>query len=213
MGRSALPASSATGATGLRPPSSMRRTEGVPGPAWSETECGERLSRISLRSIRATRGPVRRLLGGPHSRAMTTPSSASIDGALHRRAVEREGGDFDVEVLPGGAHHGVAADHEAGRGRERDPAGVLERLPRPAHLLEAAESVGDPPVAADQLHGLAAAVDDFDGIGPKVIVVGRGRALAEELRRHRDLDAARGRSIHCLWTESRSPQTRARTVA
>src|SRR6266849_9877266 len=43
---------------------------------------------------------IRRLLGGPHSRAMTREGNVpSIDGALRRGAVEREGGDVDVEAL------------------------------------------------------------------------------------------------------------------
>ena len=49
--------------------------------------------------------------------------------------------------------------------------------PRTSCMLPAA--VGDPPVAAAQLHGLAAAVLDPHVIGPDIMVVGRRGVLFE----------------------------------
>src|SRR5258707_15183602 len=53
-----------------------------------------------------------------------------IDRALGVRAVEREGGDFDVETLAPPRHHAVAPGHEAGRRRQRHAARVFEGLAR-----------------------------------------------------------------------------------
>src|SRR5438270_764155 len=101
------------------------------------------------------------------------------------RAPERmRGPDLDVEALTLRRDHAVSAGHEARRGRERHAARVFERLARlehrllahdagPAHLLGASHGVGDAPVARLKLHGLRAAVDDLDRIGPEILTLVR----------------------------------------
>src|SRR6185437_14212328 len=107
----------------------------------------------------------------------------SVEADRLVRSVEREGGDSDGKILAVGRFHLVAADHDAGRRVERRAAGVFVALAgrqhglladdaRPAHLLEAAETVGDAPVAPAQLHRLAALVLDADVIGPDIVIVG-----------------------------------------
>jgi len=94
------------------------------------------------------------------------------------RAVEREGRHRDIEGVAAVGHHLVRADH--------DPDGVVSGVPlsyskvspgrswgcwpttpSPAHLVHAAERIGDAPIAPHQPHGLAAVVLDANEIGPK----------------------------------------------
>src|SRR3954471_1802155 len=85
--------------------------------------------------------------------------------------VEREGGDFDVEVVAVLGDHLIRAAHHAGRGLQRAPRGVLERLARredrlladhtwALHFFGVAGRIGDHPVAAQKLDGLLALVGD-----------------------------------------------------
>src|SRR5262249_15834230 len=131
---------------------------------------------------------------------------ALVDGSLALRGIEREGRDLDVEPLAGGGHHAVAAGHEAGRRRQRNPAGVFEVFPRleprllgdhagAAHLLQAALRVGDLPVARLELDRLAPEVGQHDGVGPEEIAVLRGGAVGHEARCHTDLDLTGDRAI------------------
>src|SRR5664280_3376718 len=79
--------------------------------------------------------------------------------------MEREGGDFDIKMLARHRHHAVAAGHEAGRRRQRDPASIFKRLARlegrfladharALDLLQPPESVGDAPMSRLELHRL-----------------------------------------------------------
>src|SRR6185437_7127193 len=110
----------------------------------------------------------------------------SIEADRLVRAVEREGGDGDGEVLAVRGFHLVAADHDAGGRVERRAAGVfvafagrqhglLADYARPAHFLDAAEAVGDTPVTPAQLHRLAALVLDAHMISPHIVIVARRR--------------------------------------
>jgi hypothetical protein len=123
------------------------------------------------------------------------------------RAVERKGGDRHLEALAALRLHLVAPDHDAGGRRERGAARILEALARlqhrlladdagAAHLLDPAERVGDPPVPAKELHGLAAVILDPHLVRPDVMIVA-GRGLVLEIDRlHRHLDGASRFRIH-----------------
>src|SRR5690242_15416911 len=124
------------------------------------------------------------------------PRSGSHEGSIELDglvgAVEREGGHRDVETLAGFGLHLVAADHDAGRRRQRRAAGVFEAVARlqhrlladhagAAHFLHAAERVGDPPMAVAQLHRLGPLVLDAHVVGPDIVRVrGRGLVFEEE---------------------------------
>src|SRR5271166_301605 len=100
------------------------------------------------------------------------------------RAVEREGRDADPEALAARRLHLIAADHDAGRGRQWGAACVFEALAWPenrlladdtgaAHFLHMSVAVGDLPVAVAQLNRLLAPVLDANVVGPYVSVLGR----------------------------------------
>src|SRR5689334_16505488 len=91
--------------------------------------------------------------------------TALVEAHPLMRAVEREGGNLHSKALAGRRLHLVAADHDAGGRAEGRGAGVLEGLAwcqhrlladdtRTAHLLHAAEPVGDVPMTSAQLHRL-----------------------------------------------------------
>src|SRR5205823_8488893 len=59
----------------------------------------------------------------------------SVRTALLLRRVEGKGRDAREEALAAASLHLVIADHEAGRGRQRAAAGVLEALARFEHRV------------------------------------------------------------------------------
>src|SRR3990172_1842275 len=133
----------------------------------------------------------------------------SINRARGKRGIEREGRDLDIEMLARRRHHAIAADHEAGRRRQWNPAGIFERLAgpeervpadhtRPLDLLQPPERVGDTPMAGLELHRLACQIGDVDGVGPEVITVARRRPLRNEARRHRDLHLSGYAPVHLI---------------
>src|ERR1700758_414469 len=106
----------------------------------------------------------------------------SIDNTLAVAAVERKRRDFDFEMFAAGGDHAVGANHETRGGLQRNAAGIFESFSgfehrlladnaRPAYLLAASMSVGDPPVARFQLHRLGAFIGDGDRVGPEEIIV------------------------------------------
>src|ERR1022692_1891737 len=110
-------------------------------------------------------------------------------------------------MLAGHRYHAVAAGHEAGRRRQRHPAGIFKRLARlegrfladharTLDLLQPPESVGDAPMARLELHRLGSQIGDVDGVGPEVIAVAGRRALRNEAGRHRDFDLAGYGPVH-----------------
>src|ERR1039458_467359 len=119
-------------------------------------------------------------------------------------------------MLAGHRYHAVAAGHEAGRRRQRHPAGIFKRLARlegrfladharTLDLLQPPESVGDAPMARLELHRLGSQIGDVDGVGPEVIAVAGRRALRNEARRHRDLDLAGYGPVHLMPYNSTRP--------
>src|SRR5215472_13789456 len=131
----------------------------------------------------------------------------SVDRPLGLGAVERERRNLDVEPLAARRHHAVGPDHEARGRRQRHAAGVLvgrARLEhglladhtRAPHLLDAAERIGDAPVARLELDGLGPMIADLDRIGPEEIALLVRRALRQELGRHRHFDVAGHRLVH-----------------
>src|SRR5208282_5609067 len=110
------------------------------------------------------------------------PSTGSIERPLCLDAIEREGGNLDIEMRAARAHHAVAADHESRRRLQRHAAGIFERRAGlehrlladdagAAHLLAAALRVGDAPVTGLELHRLDAVIGYGDCIGPKEVIV------------------------------------------
>src|SRR5208282_1665379 len=100
------------------------------------------------------------------------------------RAVEREGRDADPEALTARRLHLIAADHDAGRGRQGGAAGIFEALAWPenrlladdtraAYFLHVSVAVGDLPMAVAQLDRLLAPVLDAHMVGPYVTVLVR----------------------------------------
>src|SRR5215472_16482679 len=59
----------------------------------------------------------------------------SVEPNRLMRAVEREGWDPNPEALAAPRLHLVAADHDAGWGRQRGAAGIFEALARPENRL------------------------------------------------------------------------------
>src|SRR5215472_11383938 len=123
------------------------------------------------------------------------------------RAVEREGWNLDPEAVAARRLHLIAADHDAGRGRQRSAAGILEALTRAedrlladnagaANFLHPSLAVGDLPVAVAQLDRFLASVFDPDVVGPYVTVLGRRRAILEIERLHRDFDRSGSFRVH-----------------
>ena len=109
------------------------------------------------------------------------------------RAVEREGRNVYLEPFAVLAHHLVAAGHEAGGRRQRRAAGIGEALARlqhglladnagAAHLLGAAERIGDSPIARNQLHGAIALIGDLDVIRPEIAPFRRDRSGLPDIR-------------------------------
>src|SRR5271169_1910223 len=96
------------------------------------------------------------------------------------RAVERKGRHLNPKALTRPRLHLIAADHDAGRRRQRGAAGVLEALarsehrlladdPRAAHFLQPPMTVRDLPVAVAELDGFFPSVFDADMVGPNVM--------------------------------------------
>src|ERR1051325_3835143 len=70
-------------------------------------------------------------------------------------------------------------------------------------LLDVAVAVGDDPLAADELHALAAGVRDADVVGEEVVVLARLAALADVFALHFDADPARDGLAHLnRWKDS-----------
>src|SRR6516162_5584944 len=106
------------------------------------------------------------------------PPSRSVEPDRLMRAVEREGWNLDPEAVAARRLHLIAADHDAGGGRQRSAAGILEALtraedPRTAHFLHPPMAVGDLPVAVAELDRFLASVFDADVIGPYVAILRR----------------------------------------
>src|SRR3954467_13325556 len=98
--------------------------------------------------------------------------------------VEREGRDFDVEGVAVLGAPLIRAAHHAGRGLQRAPRGVLERLTRREDRLLADDAgalyffgvagrVGDRPVGAEKLDGLLAFVGYTHRVMEKPVVLKR----------------------------------------
>src|SRR5438270_1527377 len=134
-------------------------------------------------------------------------ASGSVRTRLLLRRIERKRRNAREKALAVPSLHLVIADHEAGRGRQRAGAGVLEALARfehrlfpndarAAHLLQPPQAVGNAPVTIAQLHGLGADILDPHVIGPDImVIVGRGVLLEIEWL-DRDFDRASGFGIH-----------------
>src|SRR5712691_11668542 len=131
----------------------------------------------------------------------------SIEPRRLLRRVEGKGGNPHQEIFAARRFHLVIADHEPGRRRERAAAGVFEALagredrlfaddPRAADFLQTPETVGDPPMAVAQLHGLVAAVFNQHVIGADVLVLGGRGMLLQIERPDRDFDRAGDLGIH-----------------
>src|SRR5439155_26456042 len=130
-----------------------------------------------------------------------------VRAALLLRRIEGKSRHAGEKALAVRSLHLVLADHEAGRGRQRAAAGVLEAFARfehrlfpdnagAAHLLQPPQAVGDAPVTIAQLHGFGADILDPHVIGPDVMaIVGRGVLLEIEWL-DRDFDLARCFGIH-----------------
>jgi len=127
--------------------------------------------------------------------------------ALDRRTVERKCRNLDVKMVTGRRGHLVRTRHESRWGLQRDPAGILVWPARLEHglfaddswspnLLATTERIGNPPMSGHELHWFGPVIDDFNRIGPKIIIVGRRRAIVEKTRRHLDFDVVRERSVH-----------------
>src|SRR2546425_2642715 len=97
---------------------------------------------------------------------MTAERSPLVYGV---RLVKREGCDLHIELGTVHREHLVGASHDAGRGGQFTPRGVLERLAGSEHRLLAHHTftldfpnvtglVGNYPVAAEKLDGLVAFV-------------------------------------------------------
>src|SRR5512135_1263475 len=136
--------------------------------------------------------------------AMPDRAHASVEADRLVRAIERESGDRHVEALARLGLHLVASDHDArgcGEGRAAGVfvglAGLQDRLladhSRAPDFLHPPHGIGDAPMPAPQLYGLAAVILDPHVIGPDVMIV-RGRGLVLEIERlHDHLDRARRR--------------------
>src|SRR6516164_5181844 len=112
------------------------------------------------------------------------PPSRSVEPDRLMRAVEREGWNLDPEAVAARSLHLIAADHDAGRGRQRSAAGVLEAFAGAedrlltdnagaAHFLHPSVAVGDLPMAVAKLDRFLASIFDADMVGPYVTVFGR----------------------------------------
>lgn len=130
---------------------------------------------------------------------------------MHRaplvRHIERESRDRDFDPRAVGTHHVVGADHQALTRFERAPRCVVEALtrlqyrllaynPRPAHVLDPPEPVGDLPVSAAQLDDLVSEVADTDLVDPEILPRFRIRALWLENGLDDDLDSFGDGAIH-----------------
>src|ERR1700694_1108208 len=151
------------------------------------------------------------------ARWRATTVASSIDGAGAMRAIEREGGNVDVEIFACRRHHAVSSDHETRWRRQRHAAGIFKALARcehglfayharAAHFLHASLRVGNVPIAGLQLHRFRAEVGNLDGIGPEKMPVLRRGPLGKKARRGRDLDIASDGTVH----QCETPLLRAR---
>src|SRR3984957_14895501 len=88
---------------------------------------------------------------------------------------QREGRDLDVEFFPAGAHHLVSTPHYSGGGLEGGPGGILEGVAggkhgllsnhaRTFYFFNVLQGIGDDPMAADELYGIAALICNADCI-------------------------------------------------
>jgi len=91
------------------------------------------------------------------------------------RGAECERRDLDIELLAAGRSHLKRAVHASGGRFQRAPRRVLERCARPEHRLlahdsgtlhfaETAETIGDDPMAAEELNGIAAEIRDANSV-------------------------------------------------
>src|SRR5215471_9847223 len=128
-------------------------------------------SRAFRRTIATTWWKTARFPSPANSAAQTISSHLArsvlilVDGSFPVRRVERKCRDLDVEVLARVRHHAVGPDHESRWCRQRDAAGVLERLPcleqgffadntRTLDLLQASKRIGDAPMPRFQLNSI-----------------------------------------------------------
>src|SRR6266436_8151961 len=154
------------------------------------------------------------------ARKPRAPTPRSVEPDRLMRAVERKGRDPDPEAVTGSGFHLVAADHNAGRGRQGGAAGVFEAFAGSEHrlladdagaphLLHLPAAVGDLPMPIAQLHRLQAAVLDADMVGPDVTSFGRRGLVLEVERLYADFDRSRDFRIHrrcsSLSGSARSP--------
>src|SRR5438034_2100212 len=149
----------------------------------------------TVRSVRKTGRNVRRPFLVTENSVDTTRNS------------ESERLDFCPEGFPLGGAHEIRALHRADRGAQRAETGVLERLARreqrlfahharPFHPLHIAVGVGDDPLAADELAGLAADVRDPHAVGEEIVVLARLAPLFDVHALYFDADAPGGGIAH-----------------
>src|SRR5690606_23187252 len=110
----------------------------------------------------------------------------SVHAAGRIGAIEREGGNGDIEQPAVLVDHLIAADHDARWRRKGTARRVGEGLARPdhrllayharaAHFVGLAVGVGNAPDAALELNGVLALVSDLDRVDPEeVALLGRG---------------------------------------
>src|ERR1700724_1853517 len=122
------------------------------------------------------------MAGGPLRRD-DPGASGVLRPSVHRvRHGQGERRDDGVEAVAVRKDHAVGAVHRADRGGQRTEAGVLEALaagedrllaghPRPLDPLHLAVGVGDEPLAAHQLHGVALDVGDPHAVGAEEVVL------------------------------------------
>ena len=106
-------------------------------------------------------------------------SPLSVDRIRFR---EGEGGDPDVEALPGLGHHLIRALHDAEWRGQGAPRGVLERLaraqrgllshdPGAADLFDVPGAIGDDPVTRDELQGFEPFIQDRHRIEKEPLIL------------------------------------------
>src|SRR5690242_14206494 len=174
-----------------------------------------RCSRAFRRTIAITWSRTERSPSPASSAARTTCSlrpmseRSLVDRAPRIGRVERERGDFDIEMLAFLRHHPVAAGHETRRRRKRNSAGVFEGFTRledrlfsddarTLDLLQASLRVGNAPMAGLELDRLRAEIGYVDRVGPEKISVAGRRPLRNESGRHGHFDLAGHGAIHRL---------------
>ena len=119
-------------------------------------------------------------------------NTVSVENAPLSRDIQREGRDSDLETFTILADHGVAAHHEASWRVQRTARcvakafahaddGLLAHNAGTFHLMARTTAIGDDPMAALELHGLAALVLDLDRIGPEELAFRRLGAIRQIL--------------------------------